>query len=167
MTGPIARRLLAIELPLWWNKYDARYRMTETWKNTHVCKYVRMCAGVCVCLHAHVCRGAYILSTQSGEIQFSYIFMPRTGIKYTHRSDKSWETFLAFCFGQRSWTKGARHARLSIQIGGRILPLKIFIGDPFPPLFSSGPRMRATFFLLFCFAQRAERGSDLPTRSPR
>lgn len=88
--------------------------------------------------------------------------MPRRGIKYTHRSDKSWETFLAFCFGQRWWTKGARHSRLSIQIGGRILPLKIFIADPFPPLFSSGPRMRATFFLLLCFAEtgRARIGSS-------
>lgn len=118
---------------------------------------------VCVCLsvrlHAHACRGAYILSTQSGEIQFSYIFMPRRGIKYTHRSDKSWETFLAFCFGQRWRTKGARHARLSIQIGGRILPLKIFIADPFPPLFSSGPLVCAPPFF-FCFVSRNGPSAD-------
>lgn len=75
------------------------------------------------------------------------------------------ETFLPFCFGQQSWTKGARHACFSIQIGGRILPLKIFIANPRslpPPLsfFVSGSRMRDPFFfsfILFHTTSRADR----------
>lgn len=121
------------------------------------------------CGRPWICETAYILNTQSSETQFSYIFMPRAGIKYTHRSDKSWRLFYRFVLDnsreQRVHVTLVFRFKSAVEFRRWKFSLRIL---PPPSFFSSLVHVCATFFFFFpsfCFAQRAARIGSFNTIS--
>lgn len=104
------------------------------------------------CGRPWICETAYILNTQSSETQFSYIFMPRAGIKYTHRSDKSWRLFYRFVLDnsreQRVHVTLVFRFKSAVEFRRWKFSLRIL---PPPSFFSSLVHVCATFFFFFSF----------------
>lgn len=97
--------------------------------------------------------------------------MPRAGIKYTHRSDKSWR--LSYRFVLDNSREQRVHVTLVFRFKSAVefcrwkFSLRILVPSPLLSLFSSLVHVCAIlfFFPSFCFTQRAARIGSFNTIS--